>query len=175
MLHTEPAAKSCLITIKLIGKGRWNLMISLSVLSRDSAIMFNLTAVWRSFSSVFQNTSYASLFLRSAVINSGIMVGRTICIWELQCFTCAWPPKLPDWQKIHEGSELLYCSASERKRLFTVFLWGFLIYFFLLGRYSGHGFLVCFCLYWNWYIRSKATFKEISVDLANYRLSRNSL
>lgn len=55
-------------------------MISLSVLSRDSAIMFNLTAVWHSFSSLFQNTSYARLFLKSDVINSGIMVGRTICV-----------------------------------------------------------------------------------------------
>ena len=80
MLHTEPAAKSCLITIKLIGKGRWNLMISLIVLSRDSAIMFNLTAVWHSFSSLFKNTSHASLFLRFEMINSGIMVGKTVCI-----------------------------------------------------------------------------------------------
>lgn len=82
-------------------------MISLRALSRDSAIMFNLTAVWHSFSSLFKNTSRASLFLRFEMINSSIMVGRTVCIGELRRFRCAWSPKLPDWQNIHEGSELL--------------------------------------------------------------------
>lgn len=132
MLHTEPAAESCLITIKLIGKGRWNLMISLRVLSRDSAIMFNLTAVWHSFSSLLKNTSHACLFLRFEMINSGLMVGRTVCIWELWCFGCAWPPKLPDWQKIHKGSELLYW-ASGRKRLFVTSIWLWWGFFLLEG------------------------------------------
>lgn len=53
-------------------------MISLRVLSRDSAIMFNFTAVWHSFSSLFKNTNHAGSFLRFDMMNLGIMLGRTI-------------------------------------------------------------------------------------------------
>lgn len=75
-----------------------------------------------------------------------------------------WPPKLPDWQKIHEGSELLSAdSASERKRLFIISIRGFFGFFFSFwGAFLSMVFLFAFvCIETDTYIAKLLSKKSV--------------